>query len=375
MKIENYVAAEFVGIGHPDKLADIISDYVAYDFLEEDPNAKTAIEVMVSNFKVVVAGEVSTSEKIRKERTIGIVKSALNYCELEVDKYQIEICINQQSKEINQLVQKDNGKLGAGDQGIVVGYATNETKEFLNKEFVIAKNAINEVWILNSLNEPYLLDNKCLVIATRDVFNDFRDIEKIVVSTQIKKGMTTKLKTSKQDELRKRIAEIIHTQEYKIQVNFFEKGGSEADTGLTGRKIVADSYGSGFVGGGAFCGKDFSKVDRTGAYFARYIAKNLVATELVKKCQVTLIYEIGNEYPSGININFFDDEFKRDYTCHKLKEAVLKVFDFNLTNIVRNFKLKDFDIRDTAIHSHFGKIDYPWEKLNKVEAIKKELYK
>lgn len=375
MKIENYVAAEFVGIGHPDKLADIISDYVAYDFLEEDPNAKTAIEVMVSNFKVVVAGEVSTSEKIRKERTIAVVKNALRYCELEVEKYQIEICINQQSKEINQLVQKADGKLGAGDQGIVVGYAISESQELMPKEFLIARQIINDMKVWIELGEPFKFDAKSLVLAKRDIFGDFAGIEKIVLSTQIKKGLSQKLKQNKHDELVRKLATQLDIKEHLIKVNFFEKGGSEADTGLTGRKIVADSYGSGFVGGGAFCGKDFSKVDRTGAYFARYIAKNLVATELVKQCKVTLIYEIGNEYPSGININFFDHEYKKDVTCSKLREAVLKVFDFNLSKIIENFDLKNFDIRDTAIQSHFGNSTYPWEKLDKVADIQKEIYK
>lgn len=382
LKIGNYVSAEFVDQGHPDKMSDMIADWILMKFLEIDKNAKVAIEVLATNRKILIAGEYKViNEEFEKFDTEMIndnircwVSYVLRNLDLDPKDYDIEVKLHQQSSEINYLVTHSHDgidlTINAGDQGIMVGYATDENDLYLPDEYFYAKKVMTIKTIL-SCSYPLKKDAKSLVIINKSAKNMNDYFERVVLSTQIKSGLQILEQDKIKNILKKRIAgELGIIDESKIQINFFEKGSTEADTGLTGRKIVADSYGCGFVGGGAFSGKDASKVDRSAAYFARYIAKNIVATALVSKCKVSLFYEIGNEYPSAINVDFLGIEKVKTETCSKLKKIIPKVFDFKLKSIIETLELDKADYLLASAIGHFGNNIFKWEKLDKVKEIK-----
>ncbi|AAT27795.1 methionine adenosyltransferase [[Mycoplasma] mobile] len=373
----NIFTSESVGKGHPDKICDQISDRILDSILKKDCNARVACEVMASNKLIVIGGEIKTNSYI------DVVKEAWNILlKLGYDENDFTIIsnINKQSSDISFGVDKSNGSIAAGDQGIVFGYATNETEQFLPLNFVIAHEILKiaEKKRLNKTFQNAKSDMKSQV--TMD-YSDPKNpkLVTIIVAIQHEKNID-------KDEFEKFIKdEIIYvvTDKYKLNRNFeilintagdFTIGGPIGDTGLTGRKIIVDTYG-GWArhGGGAFSGKDYTKVDRSGAYFARWVAKNLVAAEVADKVEIQFAFAIGKEMPIAININVTNEKYKIEL----IEKVVKNLFNFNVGEIIEKLDLKKPIYEQVASFGHFGRndLDLSWEKLDYVDKIKQFLKK
>ncbi len=373
--MKNLITSESVTIGHPDKMCDVIADNILDEFIKGDPNSRTAIEVMATKDKVIVSGEITSEAVVDIE---SIVRKTI--CDIGYDNDEscyngktipIEIIMNTQSPDISMGVNKKD--IGAGDQGMMYGYATCETKEYMPITCVLANKLAKQLELVRRKGIiPYLLpDGKCQV--TLDTID--KTIDTIVVSSQHLDIDTEKLRNDiKKEVIEKVIPKKYLTRKKKYYINptgRFRIGGPVGDTGLTGRKIIVDTYG-GIIphGGGAFSGKDYTKVDRTGAYYARYVAKNIVASGLVNKLMITVSYAIGVSKPVSITANIFEDNE------NKLKlvyEIIDKYFDFSPNNMIKELELKKPIYSKTTAYSHFGKYGLPYERLNKVSLIKKYL--
>lgn len=367
---ENLVSAEQVGKGHPDKICDQIADAILDFILEKDPESRVACEVFACNRLILIGGEIKTKIIFDPLKIAWKILQNLGY--LKTD-FSIISNINSQSLEIAKGVNKK--KLGAGDQGIVYGFATNETKKFLPLAYVLACAVVNRATKL--IEEKKFLfakyDMKTLVVLQNKVLPKVKNIIFSVQHKSIydKKKFLEFIKTQIINPVLEKY-KVKKTQDFHVLINptgSFVNGGPFADTGLTGRKIIADSYGS-FAkhGGGAFSGKDYTKVDRSGAYFARWIAKNLVAAEVCNKIEIGLSYAIGQNEPIAIEINTFKSARFSDKYILKIIESC---FETNLEAIVKWLDLKKVKYSQTAWNGHFTKKNLPWEKLNKVLEIKK----
>lgn len=379
--MKNLFTSESVSEGHPDKVADQISDAVLDGFLEKDPEAHVACETLVTTGLVVIAGEINSDaqvdeRKLAREviRNIGYTEAAYQF---DADSCGILTTLHQQSPDIAQGVdESDDDDQGAGDQGMMVGYAVDETDEYMPMSIQYSHDLVRTLADIRKEGSEmtYLRpDSKSQVTIEYDDDGNPQRVDTVVVSTQhdedvsqeeIKKDMADKL-------LPKVIPGDLMDDETKLHVNptgKFVIGGPHGDTGLTGRKIIVDTYGGwGGHGGGAFSGKDPSKVDRSAAYAGRHIAKNIVAAGLADECLVQLAYAIGVADPVSIKINTYGTGKVSD---PKLAEAVNDIFDCRPAGIIKRFDLKRPIYRDTAAYGHFGRKEFPWEKLDYVDELK-----
>lgn len=373
--------SESVSEGHPDKLCDQISDAILDYCLANDPNSRVACECFVTTEKLIIGGEITSNAKPDYERIARDVMRNIGYTDKKLgigaDSCEIEVLVKHQSKDIAQGV--DQAIQGAGDQGIMFGYATNESEGYMPLALVIAHKLVRYASNLRKLGtfkwaRP---DMKAQVTMDYTDLNNVR-IDTVLMSVQHDPDFNEKeFKKFIYEEIMKHVVESFGlNKDFKYLINptgRFVTGGPEGDTGLTGRKIIVDTYGgSARHGGGAFSGKDPSKVDRSAAYMARYVAKNLVASGVADRLEVQLSYAIGVAKPLSINVEGFDT-LKVD--VNKVLKIIEKVFDLTPAGIIKAFSLTKptFKYQDLASYGHFGRpdLDLPWEKLDKVDVIKK----
>lgn len=383
--------SESVSIGHPDKVADQISDAILDACLNLDPNARVACETLVTRGLVVLAGEISTNAIIDYQEIARktIHEIGYNNPEIGFDSHSCGIIcsINKQSRDIAIGVSETDNiyqQQGAGDQGIMFGFACDETPEFMPMPIMIAHKIVHT---LRQYREKGILkylrpDAKSQVTIEYDENHDPVRVHTIVVSTQHSDEVDQKTIT---EDIKKMVYEIVpsslideNTLFYINPTGRFVLGGPVADCGLTGRKIIVDTYGGmGRHGGGAFSGKDPSKVDRSASYAARYIAKNIIAAKLARRCEVQLSYAIGVPYPISVKV----DTFGTGVVIENLLSHIIPlIFKLTPAGIIEMLDLKRPIYRQTAFEGHFGKNDanFTWEKTDKIEqllnAIKQESF-
>ena len=381
MKKFNYFTSEFVSPGHPDKVSDQISDAILDACLKDDPNSRVACEVFCTTGLVVVGGEITTSTYIDVQDIVRKKIDEIGYRPgMGFDSNCGTLsCIHAQSPDIAMGV--DIG--GAGDQGIMFGGAVRETEELMPLALVLSREILVKLTNMMKNNEIKWArpDQKSQVTLAYDENGKVDHVDSIVVSVQHDEDVS-------HDEIEKTVIEKVvkpvlekynlSSENIKYYINptgRFVIGGPHGDTGLTGRKIIVDTYGGYFRhGGGAFSGKDPSKVDRSAAYAARWVAKNIVAAELADKCEIQLSYAIGVPKPVSIKVDTFGTS-KVDED--KISEAVSKVFDLSPRGIEKALELREgkFKYQDLAAFGHIGRtdIDTPWERLNKVDELKKAI--
>ena len=383
-----YFTSESVGMGHPDKVCDRVSDSILDACLEQDKNSRVAIETLVTYQTVIVAGEITTNAKINYEEIIRNTLKEIGYIDeklgFDYKNAKIQVFIHKQSPDISQGVSEGEGlfkEQGAGDQGIMFGFATNETDNYmplainLANKIVQKAREVREKNILNYLNP----DCKSQVTVEYDENGKAKRIDTIVFSTHHSEEIS--LEEIREDTLREIIIPSCNgliDDKTKILINptgRFVLGGPAGDTGVTGRKIIVDSYG-GYSrhGGGAFSGKDASKVDRSAAYAARWVAKNIVAAGLADKCEVQLSYAIGYPKPTSVFVETFGTE---KVPKSKIEKIISELFDLSPKGINESLELKNPIYKETSFGGHFGQEPngkrFSWEKLNKVDEIKKKI--
>ena len=378
-KDRHLFTSESVSEGHPDKVCDQISDAILDALLEEDPNSRVAVETMVTTGSVMVAGEVTTEAYVDIPQIVRGVIREIGYTNAAYG-FDYKTCgvwtaIQQQSPDIAMGV--DTG--GAGDQGLMFGYATDETKELMPISLMLSHQLVKRIAQLRKNGKlPYLRPDSKSQVTVEYVDGQPKRIEAIVLSSQHDGDVT--LKAIEKDFKKHVIPAVVPSKlldsKTKIFVNptgRFEIGGPHGDTGLTGRKIIVDTYGGvGAHGGGAFSGKDPSKVDRSASYFARYVAKNLVAAGVARRCELQVAYAIGVAEPVSIMVNTFETS---PFSEEEIVEAVRKIFDFKPRSIIKKLGLKRPIYRQTAAYGHFGRTgdSFPWEKTDSVPKIRKAL--
>lgn len=364
------LTSEAVFRGHPDKICDQISDGILDACLKEDINSRVAIETLIKNHLVVVAGEVTTKANVNYEEVAYDVLKSLGYEDLE--DFDIVVEVSKQSPDIALGVDKD----GAGDQGIMYGYAVNECKELMPLPIVLARKiAICMDSMTKQIREVFGADGKCQVSVEYDENDKPKRIDTIVVSQQTAKGVERSVYTRFiiEECILKVIPNYLIDSNTKILINptgEFVEGGAYADSGLTGRKIICDTYGGiGRHGGEAFSGKDATKVDRLGAYYARYVAKNIVSAGLANKCEVQVAYAIGIDKPVAVNIDTFGTS---KYSNEQIKDVVLKFFNFSPKAMKTEIISPNVSFRSLAEYGHVGRSDIrvPWERTNKAYILK-----
>ena len=377
------ITSESVTEGHPDKVCDQISDGIYDAMLKVDPMSRSAVESFCTTGLVVVGGEVTTKAYVNIDKVVRQVLKDIGYdkhdgfCDLDVG---VMVSIHEQSPDIAQGVDEGQGEFkeqGAGDQGLMVGYATSETKELMPLPIMLAhKLTMKLAQVRKSGRLPYLKpDGKSQVTI------EYRDgraarAETVVIAAHHSDEIGL-------EELRADIKELVikpvmgklldeKTKYFINATGKFTFGGPSADTGLTGRKIIVDTYGGAVPhGGGAFSGKDLTKVDRPGAYMARYVAKNVVAAGLADRCLLQVAYAIGVASPVGIYI----DTYRTNKIAEsKILELIKKHFDFRPKQIIDQLNLRRPIYRKTAAYGHFGRNDkdFTWEKTDKAKILKKE---
>lgn len=384
--------SESVTEGHPDKIADQVSDAILDEILKDDPNARVACETTVTTGMALISGEISTTTyvdipKVVREtiKDIGYTRAKYGY---DSQTMAVLTAIDEQSPDIaqgvdkaleyrNDISEEEIEATGAGDQGLMFGYATDETDTymplpiFLSHQLAKRLADVRKDEILDYLRP----DGKVQVTVEYGEYDKPRRIDTIVVSTQHAEDVELAQieKDIKTHVIYPTVDKALLDDETKFYINptgRFVIGGPQGDAGLTGRKIIVDTYG-GYArhGGGCFSGKDPTKVDRSAAYAARYVAKNIVAAGLAKQCEVQLAYAIGVAEPVSISINTFDTGKVSEA---RLVEAVRKHFDLRPAGIIKMLDLKQPIYRQTAAYGHFGRTDVllPWEKLDKVNVLK-----
>ena len=373
-----FYTAESVMRGHPDKLCDLIADSVLDACLQHDPASRVACEVMATHGHIIVAGEITT--KVKPD-VFNIVRDVLQDVGYDPKAYQIDCYIHDQSPDIAGAVEpelaegEDEDTLGAGDQGVMVGYACNETPEYLPMPVVAAQRLVTllEISRMTGVIPDIGPDGKVQVTMEYNGDTPVR-IATVVVSVQHKEDADIDKLADLLDEYVFPLAfDGMPADDAEIILNpsgKFVQGGPDADTGLTGRKLMVDSYGT-FAphGGGAFSGKDPSKVDRSAAYAARWVAKNVVAAGLATKCEVELAYAIGVAKPVSIMVDTFGTGTVAD---EKIVQAVEKVFDLTPAAIIRDLDLRKPIYRQLAAYGHMGREDLgvKWENIDRVDALK-----
>jgi len=394
LKNKYLFTSESVTEGHPDKIADQISDAILDDIYKEDPYGRVAVETLVATGLVIVAGQITTScyvdipKIVRKTiRNIGYTRAKYGF---DCDTCAVLTSIDEQSKDIDRGVSKslevketakekiDLETTGAGDQGMMFGYACRETPELMPLPIMLAHKLTYRLAETRKKKIiPYLRPDGKSQVTVEYENGEPKRVEAIVIATQHHPDIP--YETLKKDIKEKVINYVIPSKYLDNNTKYFINatgrfviGGPQADTGLTGRKIIVDTYGGvGSHGGGCFSGKDPTKVDRSGSYMARYIAKNIVAAGLADKCEIQIAYAIGVAHPVSIMIDTFGTE---KITQLKILELIKEVFDLRPEAIIRHLDLRKPIFGKTASYGHFGREDedFTWEKTDKAEILKKK---
>lgn len=376
-----FFTSEAMTEGHPDKICDQISDTVLDKILEQDPESRVACETIAGSGFILVAGEITTKANYNVEKIVrGVLKDA-GYTKPEhgFDYKSVGVLssIHEQSPDIAAGVDKEDEKIGAGDQGMMSGYAVNETKELMPLPILLAQRLAKKLSEVRKQNVlPYLRpDGKTQVTVEYNQNKPVR-IEAVVIAAQHDPDINMeKLRKDVKEQVIKPVCGNYLDEETKYFINntgIFVIGGPVADTGCTGRKIIADSYGGiGNHGGGAFSGKDATKVDRTGNYYARYIAKNVVAAGLAERCEVQLSYVIGGVEPISL---FIDTHRTNKIEPSEIYNLVLKHFKLDPASMIKELNLRRPIFRKTSCYGHFGREEpeFTWERTDKAEILRKE---
>lgn len=383
--------SESVSEGHPDKIADQISDAILDAMLEQDPDARVAVETSVTTGLVLVFGEVSTTAYVNIQQIVRDTIREIGYTDgqygFDADNCAVITAIDEQSPDIAQGVDdslETRGgnvdpldKIGAGDQGLMFGYATDETPEYMPLTLMLSHKLMQKIAKLRKDGTiPYLRpDAKAEVTVEYDENDKPLRVDTVVLSTQHDPEIA--LDQIRHDVIEQVIKAVIPAELLDDDTKYFINptgrfviGGPQGDAGLTGRKIIVDTYGGAtHHGGGAFSGKDATKVDRSASYAARYIAKNLVAAGYAKRLEIQVAYAIGVAQPVSISINTFGTGTRSEA---ELIAAVRKTFDLRPAGIIKMLDLKRPIYKKTAAYGHFGRtdIDLPWEHLDKVDELK-----
>ncbi|CDN25156.1 methionine adenosyltransferase [Limosilactobacillus fermentum] len=394
MKERHLFTSESVSEGHPDKIADQISDAILDALLEKDPDARVAVETSVTTGLVLVFGEISTSAYVDIQHVVRETIKEIGYTDgkygFDGDNCAVIVALDEQSKDIAQGVddsleiregQVDPlDQIGAGDQGLMFGFATDETPEYMPLPLILSHKLMRRIAILRKDKVIKYLrpDAKAEVTVEYDADGKPVRVDTVVLSTQHDPDVS--LEQIQADVKEQVIKAVIPAEYLDDQTKYFINptgrfviGGPQGDAGLTGRKIIVDTYGgAAHHGGGAFSGKDATKVDRSASYAARYIAKNLVAAGYAKKLEIQVAYAIGVAKPVSISIDDFGTGTKSE---EEMIAAVRQVFDLRPAGIIKMLDLQRPIYKQTAAYGHFGRtdIDLPWEKLDKVAELKKIL--
>ena len=367
MKYKSFTS-ESVAAGHPDKVCDQVSDAILDTAISYDPKSRVAVEILATWEKLIIAGEVTCKEKIDYKSVARKIIKELQYDKKIYhfsDKSDIEVLIHQQSPDISQGVDLD----GAGDQGMMFGYAVNETDEFMPLPIVLAHKLVSEMDRLreNKIIDYLRPDGKSEV---KVAYENSRPVavEKVIIAVPTNPKITRKRLHN--DIYKYLVNPVLKKYGFKIKrkdlvVNGTGKwdiGGPASDTGVTGRKIIVDTYGGmARIGGGAMSGKDPSKVDRSAAYAARYLAKNIVANRMASRCEVQLAYVIGYPKPISTAVDTFGTEKKPLSVIEDF--ALNKLLDLSVKGIIEGLDLRRPIYRETARYGHFGRDGFPWEKI------------
>ena len=384
---KNFIfSSESVGEGHPDKVSDYISDSILDACLEQDPASRVACETLVKSNCVVLGGEITTKAKFDYEKVVRQAIREIGYINeddvFHADSIFFTNYLTAQSPDIAQGVDaaaaegKATAEQGAGDQGIMFGYACNETKELMPAPVMFSHRVLQEMARVRHAGEqPWLRPDVKSQVAVEYVDNQVKSIKNVVVSTQ----HTEEVSHSQIEEfcigvIRKVLPTELITDETEFLINptgKFVIGGPQGDAGLTGRKIIVDTYGGwGRHGGGAFSGKDPSKVDRSAAYMCRWVAKNVIAADFADRIELQVAYAIGYPKPTSISVDTFGTAKVSE---EQIVSAIEKVFSFKPADIVSQMDLLQPIYRKSTNYGHFTKADLPWEQLNKVEDLKKAI--
>ena len=380
---KNYLfTSESVTEGHPDKVCDKVSDAILDEFLKGDPDSRVAVETMTTTGFVGIAGEVTSKAEFDIEQLIRktIAEIGYNDPELKFDSNSCDVMIrlDAQSPDISQGVTADQNKeQGAGDQGLMFGYATNETEELMPLPILLAHKLTKKLTDVRKNGElTWVRPDGKSQVSVRYEDDKPKQLEAIVISTQHSPDIS-------HDEITKQIIQhvikpvcgTLWTDDIKIHVNptgNFVIGGPHGDAGLTGRKIIVDTYGGmGRHGGGAFSGKDPSKVDRSACYMCRYVAKNIVAAGLADRCEVQVAYAIGVAEPVSLMVSTFGTN---KISENEIEKLVKKHFDMRPAGIVKKLDLKKPIYQKTAAYGHFGRneSEFGWEKTDKADILRQE---
>ncbi|MDR3114070.1 MAG: methionine adenosyltransferase [Treponema sp.] len=382
-----FFTSESVGEGHPDKLCDQISDAILDACLQDDPQSRVACETFASTSLVLIGGEITTKTFVDCQHVVRDVAREVGYTDpaygLDYQSMAVLDMIHNQSPDISQGVsgsglEEYQGQQGAGDQGMMFGFACNETEEFMPLPITLAHRIlIRATEQRKTRTIPWLRpDAKTQVTLEYEGHKPIR-IDTVVLSHQHDDGMP--YKTIKETIIDQIITPILEptglldkTTKYFINpTGRFVVGGPFGDTGLTGRKIIVDTYGGmGRHGGGAFSGKDPTKVDRSAAYMARYVAKNILAAHLAERCEVELAYAIGVPFPVSVMVDTFGTAAVPE---NRIEAAITQVFDLSPAGIIRALDLRRPIYRKTATYGHFGRGEFPWEKTDKAAELTRAL--
>lgn len=377
--------SESVTQGHPDKVADIISDAILDAYRAQDKNSHVACETCVTTDFCMVFGEVTSDAELSKKDIEKIIRDTIkeigyNNPDLEFDGNTCEVVnrLHAQSQDINQGVDRGDEETGAGDQGMMFGYATNETDSLMPYPIDLARKLTNKLTELRQSGEISYLrpDGKAQVSVNYDEDGNIISLDAVVLSTQHDETVSNNQEKLKEDVREKLFKAVIpqelmseKTKEHINPTGKFEIGGPHGDAGLTGRKIIVDTYG-GYArhGGGAFSGKDCTKVDRSACYMARYIAKNIVAAGLAEKCEIQLSYAIGVAEPTSVMVDTFGTGVE---TTKSMDEIVRENFKLTPDGIIETLNLRNVSYKQTAMYGHFGIEGLPWETTDKVDDLRK----
>lgn len=389
MAVTMKFSSESVGEGHPDKVADFISDSILDACLEQDPLSRVACETLVKSNMVTVAGEITTEAKFDINNVIREAIKKIGYCTeqddpvFNADTVFINNYITQQADDIRQGVDataadgKATAEQGAGDQGIMFGYACGETPELMPAAIMYSHRILRLLAELRKTKEiKWLRPDAKSQVALSYENGKICHIDNVVISTQHHAEVSNETirETLIEQVIRKVLPADLLTDRTEYLINptgRFVVGGPQGDAGLTGRKIIVDTYGGwGRHGGGAFSGKDPSKVDRSAAYMCRWVAKNVVAAGLAEKCELQVAYAIGYPLPTSIHVETFGTG---KYTDEQIEAAIREVFGFKPAEIIEQLNLLRPIYRESTNYGHFGKPGLPWEELNKVDALQEAI--